>query len=237
MQEVLAESTGLACTVGTGIIPLCAAAAETWRRVEGHNGQTMSRLAAASVRGLITAQVTAILAGSGKARWCELATSDPGAVRPFLQVFPHAVVVCVHRGCLDMVRAGVAASPWGLQGPAFEPYLQPYHGNSVAALAAYWANATGELLAFEDANPQITRRLRYEDATADPGEAVAALRAWLRLDGEPGAAFPGQFQPAEPDQAAFASPQPEVPVEMIPPPLRQRVSQLHDRLGYPPLSR
>ena len=235
VQEILAENTGLACTVGTGIIPLCAAAAETWRRVEGNDGQAMSRLAAASVRGLVTAQVTAILAGTGKARWCELAVSDPGAVQPFIQMFPHAAVVCVHRGCLDMVRARVAASPWGLQGPGLEPYLLSYHGNSVAALAAYWANATEGLLAFEDANPRITRRVRYEDATGDPGGAVAALRAWLGLDGGPGTAFPGQFQPGEQDQMAFASPGPEVPVEMIPPPLRQRVSRLHDRLGYPAL--
>jgi len=236
VQELLAEGTGLACTAGTGIIPLCAAAAETWQRVEGHDGQTMSRLAAASVRGLITAQVTAILAGTGRTRWCELATGDPGAAQPFLRVFPHAAVVCVHRGCLDTIRAGLAASPWGLQGPRLGSYLLSHHGNSVAALAAYWANATEELLAFEDANPQTTRRVRYDDATGDPGEAVAALRAWLRLDSGPGATFPGQLQPAEPDRMAFASSEPEVPVEMIPPPLRQRVSHLHDRLGYPPLA-
>jgi hypothetical protein len=34
----LAADTGLACTTGTGIIPLCAIAAETWRRIDGRAG-------------------------------------------------------------------------------------------------------------------------------------------------------------------------------------------------------
>ena len=45
--------------------------------MEGHDGHVMSRLAAASVRGLITAQVTEILAGTGKTRWCELVGCPP----------------------------------------------------------------------------------------------------------------------------------------------------------------
>jgi hypothetical protein len=235
VQELLAEGTVLACTAGTGIVPLCAAAAETWRRVEGHDGRVMSRLAVASIRGLITAQVTAILAGVGKTRWCELATSDASAVQPFLDVFPQAVFVCVHRGCLDVIRAGVAASPWGLQGQGLGPYLLSYPGNSVAALAAYWANATDELLAFEDAHSQITRRVRYEDAISDPNEAVAVLRVWLRFDSGPGASFPKRCWPAKPDSMVVTSPEPEVPVAMIPPPLRQRIARLHDRLEYPQL--
>jgi hypothetical protein len=235
VQKLLAQGTGLACTAGTGIIPLCASAAETFRRIEGHDRATMSQPAVAYVRGLIVAQVTLILARAGQKRWCELATSAPSAVQPFLQVFPHTVFVCVHRGCLNVIQAGVAASPWGLQGQGLGPYLLSYPGNSVAALAAYWANATDELLAFEDANPLITRRVRYEDATGEPGEAVAALRAWLRLDGGSGATFPERFWPTEPDPVALASPEPEVPVAMIPPPLRQRIARLHDRLEYPPL--
>jgi hypothetical protein len=105
----------------------------------------------------------------------------------------------------------------------------------VAALAAHWASATEELLAFEDANPQITRRVRYEDATGRPGEALAALRGWLRLDGGHGATFPQQAPPAAPGGTADRPAGPEVPVEMIPPPLRQRISRLHSNLGYPSL--
>jgi hypothetical protein len=231
VQDLLAAGTGLACTTATGIIPLCLAAAESWRRVEGRQGPAMSQLAAASIRNLISAQVTTMLAGAGKKRWCELAMTDQSAAQQFLHLVPNAVFICVHRGCLDVIRAGVAASPWGLHGPRLVPYLLSYPGNSVAALAAYWTTCTEELLAFEQANPQITHRVRYEDTTGEPSEALAALRTWLRLHDDHGITFPERIDHTEPGDA----PESEVPVEMIPPPLHQRVSHLHAELGYPPL--
>jgi hypothetical protein len=233
VQEALAADTSLACTSGTGVIPLCEGAAETWRRVEGHSGQAMSALAVSTIRGLITAQVTTILAGAGKARWCELATASPAVAGPFLQVFPHTAFVCVHRNCLDVIRAGVQASPWGLQGQGLASYLLPYPGNSVAALAAYWATCTEELLTFEAANSGITSRVRYEDVAADPDGALAGVRAGLGLgDGRAARTVVEQF--GAPDQPA--QPPPEVPVTLIPRPLCQRISRLHSELGYPPLA-
>ena len=205
--------------------------------MEGRPGHVMSRLAAATVRSLVSAQVTVILTGAGKRRWCELAMADQTAAERFLQVVPHAVFVCVHRGCPDVIREGVAASrPWGLYGQRLAPYLLSYPGNSVAAMAAYWATCTEELLSFEDANLQVTRRIRYEDTIGEPAEALTALRAWLRLDRGPGELPPGGSDPGEPEDGTPGSNEPELPVEMIPPPLRQRISRLHVKLGYPPVS-
>ena len=148
VQEALAVDTQLACTQGTGVIPLCELAAETWQRVEGQRESTLSRLAISSIRGMVSAQMTVMLAGLGRSRWCELATASPSAVTPFLRVFPSAAVVCVHRSSLDVIRAGAQAGRWGLQGQVPLPYLMPNPGNSVAALAAYWAHSTEQLLAF-----------------------------------------------------------------------------------------
>jgi hypothetical protein len=233
VQNALAVGSSLGCTSGTGIIPQCAAAAEAWRRIEGQ--PRMSRLAAAAIRGLVTAQIAAILASSGQPRWCELATAAPGAAETFLQVFPDAHFVCVYRSCLDVIRAGVQANPWGLQAQSFKPFLLAYPGNSVAALAAYWMTSTEQLLAFERANRRATDRVRYEDVTTQPGQALAAVRAVLGLgDAEIGdipraqrgwLTEPGDA-PAEPDAT--------VPAEMIPQPLRQRITELHAQLGYPP---
>ena len=238
VQNALAAGSRLACTSGTGIIPQCAAAAETWRRVEGRQGMTMSPLAAAATRGLVTAQITAILATSGQPRWCELATAGPAAAETFLQVFPHAHFVCVHRSCLDVIRAGVHANPWGLQGQGFTPFLLAYPGNSVAALAAYWATSAEHLLAFEQANQQATDRVRYEDVTTQPDKALAAVRAALGLgDAESDdipSAQPGWL--AEPADAP-AEHDATVPVGMIPDPLRQRITRLHAELRYPPPER
>lgn len=235
VQEVLAADAELACTVATGVIPLCEAAAETWRRVEGRSGQSLSPLAVSTLRGMVSAQVTMILAGLGKSRWCEVAATDPSAMDPFLQVFPQAGVVCTHRSCLDVIRAGVGANPWGLQGQGFLPYLLVHPGNSVAALAAYWAHSTEQLLAFEAEHPATTHRIRYEDVAADPIRALATVRASLGLPGEVSS---NEALPELPDllvhEAAPAAAELRVPMEMIPGPLLERITYLHTQLGYPP---
>lgn len=233
VQDVLADGTDLACTSGTGIIPLCAAAAETWHRVEGTNGPALSSLAASAIRALVTAQVTSILAVAGKTRWCELATAQPGAAEPFFQVFPHTRFVCVHRRCLDVVRAALQASPWGLQGQALTPYLLAYPGNSVGALAAYWADSAEQLLAFEERNRERTQHVCYEDVTAHPDQALTMVRAWLRLSGAGrNSTVPDTPRYLEPNTASPGAGA-KVPAEMIPDSLRQRISRLHAELGYP----
>jgi hypothetical protein len=237
VQDALAEDNSLGCTSGTGIIPQCAAAAEAWRRIEGQQGTTMSRLAAAAIRGLVTAQIAAILARSGRRRWCELTTAAPGAAETFLQVFPDARFVCVHRSCLNVIGASVQANPWGLQGPSFRPFLLAYPGNSVAALAASWVNSTEQLLGFERANQQATDRVRYEDVTTQPGQALAAVRAALG----PGDTA-NDIPPAQPGWLtepgdAPAEPDATVPTELIPQPLREHITHLHAELGYPPPER
>ncbi|MBV9445885.1 MAG: sulfotransferase [Streptosporangiaceae bacterium] len=232
VQEALAAGTEMACTAGTGIIPLCEAAAEAWRRLEDRAGQPMSRLAVRSVQRLVMAQMTTILAGVGKTRWCELAAT--AAAGSFLQVFPGASTVCVHRSSLDVVGAGVRANPWGLQGPGLLPYLLCHPGNSVAALAAYWADATEALLAAEASDPGATFRVRYEDVAADPGRALAAIRDRLGLGGTnlPSASGHGAVL-SEPAAAPSRPPQSAVPAGMIPDPLYKRISRLHAELGYP----
>jgi Sulfotransferase family len=233
VQDALAAGTGLACTSGTGILPLCASAAETWRRVEARDGRAMSRLAAVTIRSLVAAQVTAILAGAGKARWCELSTAPPGTAEPFLQLFPAARFVCVHRSCLDVIRAGVRVSPWGLPGQGMIPHLLSYPGNNVAALVSYWASAAEQLLAFEEAHHDPSHRVRYEDVISDPDGALAAVKAALQLEISPQEdAFldpPAEDRP----QTSPDEPEMQVPVEMIPEPLRERIARLHAQLGYP----
>lgn len=234
VQQVLASDADLACTVSTGIIPLCEVAAETWRRVEGHGGQALSRLAVSTIRAIVSAQLTVILSGSGKPRWCELATASPSALLPFLQVFPHARIICVHRSSLDVIRAGVHANPWGLQGQGMMPYVMAHPGNSAAALAAYWAHSTEQLLSFEADHPAVTHRVRYEDVVADSMQALTEVRAFLGLN----YIATRQAFLERPDLPARDTTSPEVdltvPVEMLPVALRNRITVLHSELGYAP---
>jgi hypothetical protein len=121
VQDILAAGSGLACTSSTGILPLTAAAADTWRRIDGHAGPGLSQLAVSAIRALVSTQITVILAGAGAARWCELATAAASTAEDFLRIFPQTAFVCVHRRCLDVIRTGVQASPWGLPGPDRQP--------------------------------------------------------------------------------------------------------------------
>src|SRR5438128_3986981 len=163
VQRFLAEGTDLACTQGTGILPLCEVAAASWAQVDRRPGKAMSQLAVSSTRALVSVQLTVMLAASGKRRWCELATSPPSAAEAFLQIFPSTRVICVHRRCADVIAAAAKAQPWGLAGSAMAAYAFNYPGNSLAAIAAYWVSVTERLLAFEAAHPHATIRLRHED--------------------------------------------------------------------------
>jgi hypothetical protein len=231
VQQALAADTELACTAATGIIPICQAAAETWRRIDGQRSRQISRLGTSSIRSLVTAQVTTILAEAGRTRWCELATAAPSAAGTFLQVFPDTRVVSVHRSCPGVIRAAVQASPWGVQGAGLMPFLIAYPGNSVAALAAYWASSAEELLVFEDeAAPDVVHRVLYEDVMADPDETLTAVRTALQLGGAGGRGTASGDLPRP--ETAPSSSWAQVPQELIPEPLLQRISRLHARLAY-----
>jgi hypothetical protein len=88
-------------------------------------------------------------------------------------------------------------------------------------------------LAFEKAHSDCARRVRYEDVFASRPNTLAAVRAWLMLADPPAVIQePHIFSPsAVPLQPLCA----EVPVEMIPAPLRERINQLHAELTYPSL--
>ena len=231
--EALAADPAVVATAGTGIIALCGHAAQTWQRLDGRAGPPLSQLAARTLRALISAQMTMILAEAGKTRWCELATGATSAASSFLQVIPDTTIVTVHRHSLDMIQAAVQASPWGLNLPRLAPYLSSYQGSTAAALAAYWADSTEQLLTFEAANPRVTYRVRYEDAAADPDRALASLRSCLGLT-----ARPHQGIILEPASTGQPNPQMSpagrvVPAGIIPRPLLDRISRLHAQLGYP----
>jgi Sulfotransferase family len=234
VQDILAAGPDLACTAGTGILPLCGAAARAWQQIEDRSDPLLSRLAVSSIRALIATQITAILAGTGKDRWCELAIAAPATAQVFAQVCPQAAFVCVHRGCADVIQAAVQASQWGLAGQGLTPYLISYPGNSVATMAACWADSTEELLAFEKANPATTHRVHYEVVASSPATVLAALRPRLGLTEPQASTLPGQSgQPESPSPVPASTT--GVPAEMIPLPLRQRINRLSAELGYTPL--
>jgi hypothetical protein len=148
LQGILSGHPMLACTAGTGVLPLCQQAAVTWRRVEDRDGP-LSPLAVASIRALAGTMITAISAGAGGLRWCEFASPRRGSAETFLQIYPAAKYICLHRSCLDVIQLAILSNPWGLAESALEPFASTYPGNAVAVAAAYWQASTDLLLDFE----------------------------------------------------------------------------------------
>jgi hypothetical protein len=232
VSSLLARHHELACTAGTGILPLCEQAAAAWGTVDGRPEGPPSRLAQTSARALAASLITALLVRQGKRRWCEVATAGPDAAGAFVRLFPGTRIVCLHRACPDVVQAAVQASPWGLAGTEYTRFVSTYPASAAAALTAHWAARTTSLLAFEQAHPGTCHRVRYEDlggdflaglwqflGLADPGSEMAA---WLHDD----TAIPAHRR---------TGPVSGFPTGQLPSPLLERANGLMESLGYRPL--
>jgi hypothetical protein len=233
LTHALSASRSLACTSGTGLVPLCHVAAAVWRQAEGHGAS--SALAITSIRTLANTMITVILAQAGAARWCETAFGHPAAAVTFLEVFPDATFVCLHRSLPGVLADGSAAYPWGLGDSPFWPYSAAHPGNNAATIAAYWAASTEPLLAFEAQHARSCLRVRNEDLAADPDRHVARIYLRLGLDIRDLHALPQPRHDREMDHLAV-HPNLLAPADKIPAELLAKINELHSELGYAPLA-
>jgi hypothetical protein len=233
LRRALSASKSLACTWGTGLLPLCQAALAVWQQAESRD--TPSPLAVKSVRTLLSIITAVIQAREGGARLCETAIATPAAAAAFARVFPDATFVCFHRSFPGVLASGLSAYPFGLGNSPFWPYSGPHPGNSIATIAAYWAARTQVLLDFEAHHAGSSCRLRYEDLTADPLAQASIIYARLRLDATELAVLRHQHDHATPDATATGPADSAALEYPMPPGLRAAVDRLSERLGYPAL--
>ena len=233
LQRALSASKSLACTSGTGLLPLCQAAIATWQQAESRD--TPSPLAVKSVRTLLSTITAVVQAREGGGRLCETAIAAPAAAAAFARVFPDATFVCLHRSFPGVLASGLSAYPFGLGNSPFWPYSGPHPGNSIATIAAYWAARTQALLEFEVHHAGSSCQFRYEDLTADPIAQASVIYARLGLDATELAVL---LRPHDQAASAMAAASPASPADLensIPPGLRATVDRLSERLGYPAL--
>jgi hypothetical protein len=230
LRSLLAGHPDLACTSGTGLLPLCEQAIATWGKADRSPAGRPSSLAAASTRALASTVVTSILAREGKTRWCEVAAANSQAAETFLGLYPGTRFLCLYRDCPDFIRAALEASPWGLIDPGFAPFTMKYPASPVAALTAYWVAATAPLADFEGEHPRACLRVRFEDLASD-GRAEARIISFLGLNSAVGRLLPGDDdpRPAAPGPGLAAGP----PPGLIPPPLLAQANDLLRQLDYP----
>ena len=235
LRQLLSGLDGLACTAGTGVLPLCHQAATAWQMVDSRAGAGLSSLAATSIRALSTTLLTAVLAREGGSRWCEFAIAPPLTAETFLRLYPQTRFLIVHRRAEAVIRAVLTADPWGLAGAEFAPFVSAHPASTVAALASYWAAHTSSLLEFERNHNGSCLRIRMEDVHSSPALALRDISQFLALDVAERSVLPGTALD-EPTADSVPGDAGELPVDQIPPPLLARLNELHERLGYPALT-
>lgn len=212
---------------------------------ENGGGPAVSPAAAAGIRHTLDLMIGPYLARRGKKRYCDKNLGTEPHVETLLAVYPEAKFICLYRHPMDMIASGVEACPWGLNHYGFEPYVANAPGNTVLALARYWADHVGAILAVEDRFPDKCHRVRYEDLVADPEAAAAGIFGFLGLPSVPGIsalAFsrerertgPGDFKIWNTSEVTGDSVGRgwSVPADLMPAPVTATVNTLADRLSY-----
>jgi hypothetical protein len=218
--------------IGADLVKSCGQLVADWQQLEGRDG-TLSRLALTSITTVFNTMVTTHLLGTGALRYCIPAVAGQEGAEGFALVYPKAKFLCLHRSALDVIYSAVAANPWGLAGGPCAEHSLAYPGNSVAAAAAFWAKQSSQLLAFEQAHPDSTLRIRYEDLDADPAATARRIGAFAGIPGPP--VGPGGAPVAEGVGAASLAPVgcgAQVPAERMPSAMVGRVNELLRSLDY-----
>lgn len=234
LRALLEGHPDLACTSGTGLLPLCEQAMATWHNADGRKAGTSSSLAFTTTRALATSLIISILAREGKPRWCEVAAASSQAAETFLRLYPGTRFLCLYRSCPGVIRAALDASPWGITDPVFTPFTSRYPANTVASLTAYWVSATGPLLAFERGHPASCLRVRFEDLAQDQ-QADDQITSFIGLNdavGRPVSGSDGGPQSASPSTELAAN----LPAHLIPPALLAQANELLQQLNYPTMA-
>lgn len=237
LSSLLSGFPELACTQGTGILPLCHQSVSAWQVVDGRGGPGIPPLASASVRSLCGGMMTVILARSGGTRWCEFTNAPPAAAQTFARLYPGTRFLVVYARADTMTRTIIGSGRWGLEGQEFAHFVSAHPESPVAALARYWATRTAWQLEFEEANPGICYRVHADDLVSGTARIFPEIRNFLDLgNGYASLSFSGDDPGIESDALEVAPGDHGLPLDRIPEPLLARVNELHRILGYSPVA-
>lgn len=246
LRLLLDAHPDLACPPETNIVKVCAQLAG----ILGVLGES-EHDDGARIKDVIAGTFGGYLARAGKRRWCDKSLGTATVASWFAGVYPEAKFICLYRHCMDTIHSGLEASPWGLMGYGFEQFAAPMGGNSVAALAAYWADHASRILQFERGNEGKCVRVHYERLVEDPESVASEIFAFLGVRQVPGiterclaagrraAASQRVLGPGDHKVLATWKIKADsvgrgvrIPVDMIPPLQLKQVNHLLAELGY-----
>jgi hypothetical protein len=187
LRVLLDTHPDLACPPEAKLPETVARLAALWSTMEslplsaGNGTPGLPPPAMAGIRHTADLIVGPYLARRGKRRYCDKNLGTELYAETLLNVFPEAKFICLHRHPMDMIASGIEACPWGITNYGFEPYIAGSPGNSVLALARYWADHAAAILAVEDKHPLSCHRVRYEDLVDDPDAVTGKIFEFLGL--------------------------------------------------------
>ena len=246
----------LACPPETSLPALCGQLAVVWSLIEGaplaaERDAAPPRVpdaAVAGIRRMLDEMTGSYLARRGKRLFCDKSLGSARVADLLTQIYPGARFVCLYRHPMDVIRSGLDACPWGLNGYGFDQYIVGSPGNAVLALARYWLDNATLISQVEQAHPGRCHRVRYEDLVEDPEAVMSQVFAFIGAGPAPGVAqacFSGERERFGPgDHKIWATSQvsagsvgrgESVPAGLIAPPVTAAINELAAALGYLPV--
>ena len=175
LRFVLDAHPDLACPPESRLPALCAQLAAVWQQLESLPSSPQAQVSialagevSAGMRRAFDAVTAPYLARRGKRRYCDKSLGTAEHATLLAEIFPTARFICLYRHPMDVIASGLEATPWGLTGFGFDGYAVGSPGNTVLALARYWADHASAIQRFEERHPDRCHRIRYEDLVTDP---------------------------------------------------------------------
>jgi protein-tyrosine sulfotransferase len=253
LRFLLDAHPDLACPPETNLPALCGQLAVVWSLIEGaplsaERGDAPPRVpdaAIAGIRRMADEMTGSYLARRGKRQFCDKSLGSARFADLLVRIYPGAKFLCLYRHPMDVIRSGLDACPWGLNGYGFEQYSVGSPGNAVLALARYWLDNATPIAAVEEAHPARCHRVRYEDLVQNPEQVTQEIYAFIGVRPAPGVAQAcfsrdrERFGPADHKIWATSTINGDsvgrgesVPAGLIPPPIAAGINDLADKLGY-----
>jgi len=253
LRFLLDAHPDLACPPETNVPALCANSVSAWSLltgepipVEPHGPPpAIPGPAIAGIRRTLDMMVGPYLARRGKKRYCDKSLGAAEHADLLLRLFPGAKFICLYRHPADVIASGIEACPWGLKGFGFDRYAADSPGNSVLALARYWADHAAAIHAAEERFPGRCHRVRYEDLVADPEAVAEGMFGFLGVSAQPGISgrcfTPERERIGRADYKIWHTSRIitdsvgrgwSIPANLIEPAVAAKVSGLAEQLGY-----